>query len=113
KTDPPSHNEASYGYMAPPLDGIWATAPYLHNGSVPDLWSLLDSKARPTYWQRTAESEDYTLEKVGWNYTDRNNPRGKWTYDTTLPGSSNVGHYFGDTLSTSERWAMIEYLKTL
>ncbi|MEL6699453.1 MAG: hypothetical protein AAFP89_24660 [Bacteroidota bacterium] len=113
QTDPPSMNQASYGYMAPPLDGIWATAPYLHNGSVPDLWSLLDSKARPTYWQRTADSEDYNMEKVGWNYTARNNSRGKWTYDTTLPGSSHVGHYFGDTLSTKERWAMIEYLKTL
>ena len=33
------------GYQAPPLDGIWATAPYLHNGSVPTLHALLDRRA--------------------------------------------------------------------
>ena len=42
------------GYIAPPLDGVWATAPYLHNGSVPTIEALLDSPTRPTYWTRSA-----------------------------------------------------------
>src|SRR5581483_12190752 len=41
------------GYQAPPLDGIWATAPYFHNGSVPTLYHVLDSKSRPTLFTRS------------------------------------------------------------
>ncbi len=44
------------GYTAPPLDGIWATAPYLHNGSVPTLRSLLFPEERPRVWRRISES---------------------------------------------------------
>lgn len=110
---PPSHFEPEAGYIAPPLDGIWATAPYLHNGSVPDLASLLDSKKRPTYWQRSGDSRDYNYQKVGWNYEAKNNGSGKWTYDTTIPGYSNSGHYYGDKLSMEERRSLIEYLKSL
>ena len=36
----------------PPLDGVWATAPYLHNGSVPTLEAVLKSSDRPALWQR-------------------------------------------------------------
>ena len=43
---------APEGYVAPPLDGIWASAPYLHNGSVPTLWHLLHPDARPAVWRR-------------------------------------------------------------
>ena len=112
-TEPTSHFEPEAGYIAPPLDGIWVTAPYLHNGSVPTLDDLLNSYQRPKFWQRSGESDDYDFEKVGWNYEVDNNGKGKWTYDTTLPGYSNAGHYFGDHLSTAERKAVIEYLKTL
>ena len=42
--DHPERFEPFDGYIAPPLDGIWITAPYLHNGSVPDLETLLNSK---------------------------------------------------------------------
>lgn len=110
---PPSHFEPEAGYIAPPLDGIWATAPYLHNGSVPNLELLLNSKKRPAYWQRSGNTHDYNYQQVGWNFTAKNNASGKWTYDTTIPGYSNVGHYFGDKLSDPERSAVIEYLKTL
>ncbi|MEO0896023.1 MAG: hypothetical protein AAFY71_06465 [Bacteroidota bacterium] len=110
---PQTDGKPSYGYMAPPLDGIWATAPYLHNGSVPTLYALLDSKKRPAYWERSGDSHDYDPENVGWNYTERNNGKGEWTYDTTQPGSGNMGHYFGDRLSERERKAVLEYLKTL
>lgn len=107
---PRSYFKPEMGYIAPPLDGIWATAPYLHNGSVPSLDDLLNSKQRPTYW---AKSKKYDYEKVGWVYANEENAKGDWTYDTTLPGYSNKGHDFGDKLDEGERKAVIEYLKTL
>lgn len=112
-SQPHSHFEPEAGYIAPPLDGIWATAPYLHNGSVPNLYSLLKSTERPTFWQRSGDPADFDFQKVGWNYELRSNGGGKWTYDTSIPSYSNQGHYFGDKLSDEERWAVIEYLKTL
>src|SRR5207248_11617039 len=56
------------GYQAPPLDGIWATAPYLDNGSVPTLYSLLSSKTRPKIFTRSyrTDREAYDGKKVGW-----------------------------------------------
>lgn len=101
------------GYVAPPLDGIWASAPYLHNGSIPTLEDLLNSSQRPTYWERSFDTDDYNYEQVGWNYelrTAQNNPE---TYDTTIPGYGNQGHTFGDVLSDTDRSDLIEYLKTL
>ena len=90
KTVPTSYFEPEPGYIAPPLDGIWATAPYLHNGSVPTLEDLLNSYSRPTYWKRSGRSTDYDYEKVGWIYEAVDKAKkGKWTYDTTLPGYSN------------------------
>ncbi len=110
---PYSRFEPEAGYIAPPLDGVWATAPYLHNGSVPTLQDLLNSSQRPKRWERSGDSRDYDYEKVGWKYTPRKQGGGKWTYDTTIPGYANSGHYFGDKLSDGERKAVIEYLKTL
>ncbi len=112
-SEPKSWLVKTGGYIAPPLDGIWATAPYLHNGSVPTLEDLLNSKQRPQFWERSGESRDYDCQKVGWNYTERDNAKGKWTFDTTLPGYGNNGHTFGDKLSDVERSAVIEYLKTI
>lgn len=100
--------EPKAGYVAPPLDGIWATAPFLHNGSVPTLFALLDSSKRPTRWHTNFEDDDYDLEALGW----RNAPDGR-VYDCEALGQSNQGHTFGDALSTDERRAVIEYLKTL
>jgi hypothetical protein len=109
------------GYVAPPLDGVWATSPYLHNGSVPSIAVLLDSPNRAQYWTRTFDSKDYNPETLGWNYTElsygkagaKTKEERKRVYDTTLPGHSNQGHTFGDALSENERRALIEYLKTL
>jgi len=112
-SEPRSYFDMTQGYIAPPLDGIWATAPYLHNGSVPTLEDLLNSEQRPTYWQRSGETSDYNHKKVGWRYEAKGNASGKWTFDTTLPAYSNVGHYFGDKLKDNERKAVIEYLKML
>ena len=101
------------GYIAPPLDGIWATAPYLHNGSVPDLESLLNSRLRPKYWSRDFKNPQYNLDTPGWKYGEEYSATNKETYNTTLKGYSNAGHYFGDNLTNDERKAVIEYLKTL
>ncbi|MGH8584332.1 MAG: hypothetical protein ACREWG_16495 [Gammaproteobacteria bacterium] len=108
------------GYVAPPLDGVWATAPYLHNGSIPTLAALLDSPARPRYWRRSHDTRDYDPATLGWRYTDLLGGKAetpadqrKWVYDTTLRGYSNAGHGYGDGLTERERKAVIEYLKTL
>ncbi len=105
--------KADGGYIAPPLDGIWATAPYFHNASVPTIEDVLNSKNRPKYWSRTFDNTDYNKEKVGWNYTSENSKMNTQTYDTTLKGYGNGGHTFGDKLNNAERNALIEYLKTL
>ena len=101
------------GYIAPPLDGIWATAPYLHNGSVPTLSGVLNSNNRPKYWSRTFDDADFNSFDVGWNFMVQNSKVNKNTYDTTLKGYGNAGHTFGDSLTENERKAVIEYLKTL
>lgn len=109
------------GYVAPPLDGVWASAPYLHNGSVPTLDELLNSKSRPTVWHRTSQ-EDYDQQRIGFvieRLADvprevKDDPRDRRRYfDTRLQGKSACGHTFGDHLSEAERRAVIEYLKTL
>jgi mono/diheme cytochrome c family protein len=113
--------EATDGYVAPPLDGIWLTAPYLHNGSVPDLRVLLDSPSRPTYFQRSFTGSGYDYDDLGWPWTELDHghaeepdpDRRRLIYDTTLPGYSNAGHRFGDVLTEEDRDAVIEYLKTL
>lgn len=108
----PAQLVPSAGYVAPPLDGIWITAPYLHNGSVPTIEAVLNSKIRPKYWSRDFDNPEYDYEHVGWKYTAQEQPNGKKVYNTTLPGYGNYGHYFGDHLSDDERKAVIEYLKT-
>lgn len=110
--DHPARLEPYAGYIAPPLDGIWATAPYLHNGAVPTLDALLNSSLRPRYWRRNFDKPAYDHEKIGWTYTSQEQP-GKQAYNTDLHGYGNYGHYFGDKLSVEERKALVEYLKSL
>ncbi len=101
-------------YIAPPLDGVWATAPYFHNGSVPTLLGVLDSTRRPARWTRSfsTDAHAYDLDNVGWLHeaTDRD---GTDVYDTTVPGFGNAGHTFADDLDAPSRRALLEYLKTL
>jgi len=112
--DHPARLEPSDGYIAPPLDGIWMTAPYLHNGSVPTLEALLDSRQRPVRWVRDFAHPQYDYVKVGWKYVmDTAGKRPTDVYNTALPGYGNYGHTFGDRLSAADRKAIIEYLKTL
>jgi mono/diheme cytochrome c family protein len=110
------------GYIAPPLDGVWATAPYIHNGSVPTLEALLNSQKRPKFWSMpTKPSGNYNQQTLGWNYSEysygkngaKNATERRRIYDTTLKGYSNQGHLFGDALTDEERSAVLEYIKTL
>ena len=112
------------GYQAPPLDGIWATAPYFHNGSAPTVYHVLNSKARPKIFTRSYrtdldayDSRQTRLESEV--LTEKPDPKKlspieyRKIYDTTPVGRGNGGHTFGDELSEDERMAVIEYLKTL
>lgn len=109
----PARLEPFNGYIAPPLDGVWITSPYLHNGSVPTLEALLNSNERPQYWQRDFKQPEYDYEKVGWKYEVKDNGNSSKIYNTDKPGYKNIGHTFGDRLSPEDRKAVIEYLKTL
>jgi mono/diheme cytochrome c family protein len=111
------------GYQAPPLDGIWATAPYFHNSSVPTVYHVLNSKARPKLFTRSYGSgkEDYDTVQLGVKFTALDKlpdaalspAERRKIYDTSRPGLSNAGHTFGDSLTEDERRAVVEYLKTL
>jgi len=109
------------GYVAPPLDGIWATAPYLHNDSVPSIAALLESSTRPRFWRHVLEPREYDTETLGWRHEVLGHGKdgaageaeARRIYDTSRTGYGNGGHAFGDVLSERERTALIEYLKTL
>ena len=106
-------------YKARPLNGIWAAAPYLHNGSVPNLYLLLSPQSeRPDkFW---TGSKQFDPVKVGY---DTSELKGGYLFDSANPGNSNKGHEFkdgpkgngviGPALSPDDRWAIIEYLKSL
>ncbi|MFO0910502.1 MAG: hypothetical protein U0794_19515 [Isosphaeraceae bacterium] len=98
-------------YAGRPLYGIWAAAPYLHNGSVPTLYHLLlPEDQRPKTFP--LGHREYDPKKLG--YTLEGTPERRWTYDTTAPGNSNKGHSgprYGTDLSDSDREAILEYLK--
>ncbi|HAI68584.1 MAG TPA: hypothetical protein DCM38_04000 [Gammaproteobacteria bacterium] len=115
-------------YRARPLNGVWSTPPYLHNGSVPNLYELLSP------WEERSKqfyvgSKEFEPEKVGFVNTQFT---GAFLMDTTLAGNTNTGHEFNDAeevkkkdnnverkgiigpkLTEKERKALIEYLKTL
>jgi mono/diheme cytochrome c family protein len=109
------------GYAAPPLDGVWATGPFLHNGSVPSIALVLDSSKRPTYWKRVDyDSTNFDEINLGWpwleldqGWAETPEAERKYVYDTTMLAHSNAGHTFGDHLDDDQRRAVIEYLKTL
>ncbi len=109
------------GYMAPPLDGVWATGPFLHNGSVPTIALVLDSAKRPKYWRRVDyDSAHFDEEALGWPFAElmyghaqAADDERKYIYDTTQFAHTNTGHTFGDHLTEDERRAVLEYLKTL
>ena len=95
--------EGTNGYKADVLHGIWAQAPYLHNGSVPTLGQLVCSATRPRKFLRGNLNYDEAL--VGFEWATR--PTARYApnetllvkeYDTTVPSKSNTGHTFGSDL---------------
>jgi mono/diheme cytochrome c family protein len=103
---------AQDGYISGPLDGIWARAPYLHNGSVPTLYHLLKPSARPKVFCRG--NPEYDQKRLGfrWEPKDDGCDRPEGRYDTSLTGNHNTGHEVA-TLSDAEIDDLIAYLKTL
>jgi mono/diheme cytochrome c family protein len=102
-------------YKARPLIGIWASPPYLHNGSVPTLFDLL-SPERPAKF--AVGTREYDPVKIGFVTTEF---PGSQTFDTSQPGNSNAGHWFvdaqipgrlGPAFPVADRMAIIEYLKS-
>jgi hypothetical protein len=112
-------------YKPRPLAGIWATPPFLHNGSVPTIFDLISPEdgARPSTFP--VGSREYDTEKLGLKLP----PSGYWIYDTSKDGNHNTGHRFtldpkkwkkgddpkngqiGPVLTLDERKAIIEHLK--
>jgi len=113
--------KATGGYVPVPLTSLWATAPYLHNGSVPTLYHLMHPQARPARFRVGGHRLDF--EKVGidgrldgdgiYQYPPGYMP---WmlpeTYDTRTPGRGNGGHEAPfDRLDEGEKRALLEFLK--
>ena len=123
-----NHFSKTNGYANQPLDGIWARAPYLHNGSVPTMWDLLTPEdARPKAF--TIGGDLYDPEKMGFRHevlkksasdgfeTLTGDPYGGTAFvlDTGLRGNGNRGHSgpaYGTALGDADKRALIEYLKT-
>ncbi len=106
---PPYSPPNLLAYRARPLDGIWATAPYLHNGSVPSLYELLLPPAQRSQVFYVGNRE-FDTENVGFKSERRNHG---FRLDTQLPGNSNAGHLYGTDLDDDERRDLLEFLKTL
>jgi hypothetical protein len=116
--DRPNKIQAPAAYKVRPLNGIWATPPYLHNGSVPTIDALLSPVSeRPTKFY--LGNREYDPVKLGYHTEELANG---FEFDTSRPGNSNRGHEFNDgggdgvigqKLSPEERKALIEFIKTL
>jgi mono/diheme cytochrome c family protein len=108
------------GYMPPPLTGIWASAPYFHNGSVPTLYHVLFPDQRPAIWK--ANRLVFNQAQVGYTFEVADSAvvdlmpfsnEKRFFFDTRMNGKSNEGHLFPEKLTVTERMDVLEYLKTL
>jgi hypothetical protein len=121
--DIPAPNNA---YKPRPLEGVWATPPFLHNGSVPNLYEMLlpaDKRSKRFFVGR----REFDPVKVGFATEPVKGSSSGFWMDTTKVGNLNTGHQFvdlptdpkapqpagriGPALSDDERWEIIEYLK--
>jgi hypothetical protein len=110
-----SHFSKQPGYANMPLDGLWLRAPYLHNGSVPNLRELLEpASARSKVFYRGYDV--YDRDSVGFvSNVPEEGGRSFFCFDTTLPGNGNAGHdgpIYGTELPAASKRALLEYLKT-
>jgi len=116
----PNEIQGKLEYQVRPLNGVWATPPYLHNGSVPNVYLLLspvDERPKKFY----LGNREYDPVNLGYKYDKLTNG---FEFDTSIRGNWNTGHEFADKppktkgvigkkLAPDERKAIIEYLKTL
>jgi hypothetical protein len=100
-------------YKGRPLNGIWATSPFLHNGSVPNLWALMTSpRNRPTaFWVGSTEFDPINVGFI--DNKGKNEFRVKDSSGNIIEGNSNLGHDYGTHLEDAEKWAIIEFMKSL
>jgi len=112
-TAPAVTDKPSYAYESRVLEGIWAAAPYLHNGSVPTLTELLKPAAERVSSFKVGPAYDIVnigiaAEQTKFDYTLQ-------TTDCSARnlGNSWCGHEYGTNLSPDEKKALLEYLKTL
>ncbi len=110
---------APKGYQAPPLDGVWASAPYFHNGSVATVREVILPAERATNWKRIPN--EFDTQRVGLNVEHldsipaaaRRKDLYREYFDTRKKGKSAAGHEFGDLLDEEQVLQLLEYLKTL
>jgi hypothetical protein len=105
-------------YKSAPRDGVWATPPFLHNGSVPNLYEMLIPAKERT--KKFYVGREFDPVKVG---LDTSGKSGSFLLDTSVRGNSNAGHSFedgargngviGPLLTEDQRWAIVEYLKSI
>ncbi|MBQ0822679.1 hypothetical protein KBI52_21055 [Microvirga sp. HBU67558] len=110
--------DPNLGYTSRPLNGIWATAPFLHNGSIPNMYELLlpPRQRSQAFFVGTRE---YDPQKMGYK-TDRSSAgntfefRSQYDQGRLIDGNSNLGHdYENEKLTDDHRYELIEYLKQL
>jgi len=104
---------SNLAYPARHLAGVWGTAPYLHNGSVPTMFDLLlPEDQRPK--QFPVGHYEYDPVKLGYRTDIKDDdPEFRSMFDVSHSGDSNVGHLYGTELEDEERWDLLEYFKTL
>jgi hypothetical protein len=106
------HFRSSDGYLSLPLEGVWLRAPYLHNGSVPNMREmLLPSEERSKIFYRGYDVYDQA--NMGFVSSGPQAELEGFRYDTSVVGNSNQGHVYGADLSAADKQALVEYLKTL
>lgn len=108
------------GYKPRPLEGVWATPPFLHNGSVPTLYDLLSENRPNRFYVGTRQFDPVRVGYVAAADPGATPIRGEFLFDTTVTGNSNRGHEFngqfqnggiGPKFTEEQKWDLIEYLK--
>ena len=101
-------------YPAKPLAGIWATAPYLNNGSVANIWDLLTPpETRPRQFHARLAGIRHREARLRRRRRTRSRRRRRGNSTRASRRNSNTGHVYGTKLPDDDKWALIEFLKAL